>query len=304
METIAGVTLMRHAVNLGKGAALKTAFNFALLQWPNASGFVTADADGQHAPADVLRVSEALMAEPDCMILGVRDFGPSVPVRSLFGNLLTRGIFRVVAGYSLRDTQTGLRGWPSDVCRHALRVTLNGYDFELETLVNSDVGNPRGTEIRQVPIETIYLDNNATSHFNPIFDSMRIYFVFARYCGSSTLTALVDYIVFISVLTRFNDIAFAQVCARIVAIMVAFTLVRNVVYRSNVSVIPSLLKFIALAIVTGVLSYSAIEFLNTSAGVPVVVAKLVAEGTLFLGNFAITRAFLFRPGAVETPASR
>jgi len=168
VASIEGVTLLRHAVNLGKGAALKTAFNYALVRWPDCTGVVTADADGQHAPEDILRVAAALLNDPLCMVLGVRELGRRVPLRSLLGNWLTRGIFRTIAGYSLRDTQTGLRGWPRATCLHALYVTLNGYDFELETLVNSDVGSSRGTQVRQVPIETIYLDDNASSHFSPI----------------------------------------------------------------------------------------------------------------------------------------
>src|SRR5215471_10228108 len=47
------VRLLRHAVNLGKGAALKTAFNYALCEYPDLLGVVTADADGQHHPDDI-----------------------------------------------------------------------------------------------------------------------------------------------------------------------------------------------------------------------------------------------------------
>src|SRR5262249_43671421 len=48
LERIAAVRILRHAVNLGKGAALKTAMNEALTKMPEAIGVVTADADGQH----------------------------------------------------------------------------------------------------------------------------------------------------------------------------------------------------------------------------------------------------------------
>src|SRR5689334_23087678 len=47
------VELLRHAVNLGKGAALKTAFNHVLCVYPDLAGVVTADADGQHHPDDI-----------------------------------------------------------------------------------------------------------------------------------------------------------------------------------------------------------------------------------------------------------
>ena len=140
VAAIPNVTLIRHAVNLGKGAALRSAFNHALLTWPKCAGIVTADSDGQHAPADIIRVAKALIADPTRMVLGVRSFGHDVPMRSWLGNWITQLVFRVVAGYALSDTQTGLRGWSKDTCRNALHVALNGYDFELETLVNSRVG--------------------------------------------------------------------------------------------------------------------------------------------------------------------
>src|SRR5262245_262878 len=58
------VLVVRHAVNLGKGAALKTAINHVLCTFPKLTGIVTADADGQHHPEDIQRVADALMAQP------------------------------------------------------------------------------------------------------------------------------------------------------------------------------------------------------------------------------------------------
>src|SRR5579872_7294401 len=85
-----GVQLLRHAVNLGKGAALKTAFNHILCSSPALVGVVTADADGQHHPDDILKVAEALRAEPEALILGSRSFDQDVPLRSRFGNIADR----------------------------------------------------------------------------------------------------------------------------------------------------------------------------------------------------------------------
>ena len=177
------VTLLRHAVNLGKGAALKTGFNHALLQFPDSAGIITADADGQHAPEDVVQVARALVETPDRMILGTRGFSGDVPLRSRLGNAITRRIFRVFTGSDVPDTQTGLRGWPVAACRDSLRIAINGYDFELECLLRAHRWNQDG--IRHVPISTIYTDDNRSSHFRPIRDSARIYRVFFRYCASS-----------------------------------------------------------------------------------------------------------------------
>src|SRR5262245_59129913 len=87
------VTVLSHAVNLGKGSALKQAFNHVLVQMPWAAGAVTVDADGQHLPKDVLRVAEAFQKFPRALVLGSRLFQGEIPWKSAFGNTLTRYVF-------------------------------------------------------------------------------------------------------------------------------------------------------------------------------------------------------------------
>lgn len=83
------VTLLEHEVNRGKGAALRTAFSYFAKNRPETDGAVTADADGQHIPADIIAVGEK-MCDTGGVVLGVRDFGlPDVPPRSRFGNRAT-----------------------------------------------------------------------------------------------------------------------------------------------------------------------------------------------------------------------
>ena len=109
-----GCTVLRHAVNLGKGRALKTAFNHCLNTWPNAPGAITADSDGQHSAADILRFMEELAAHPDSLLLGCRNFDDAgVPFNSRWGNKITCFMFKALCGVSVSDTQTGLRGVPS-----------------------------------------------------------------------------------------------------------------------------------------------------------------------------------------------
>ena len=284
------VTVVPHAINLGKGAALKTGFNHALTRWPNA-GIVTADADGQHAVADILRVADHLSRNPADLVLGVRGFDADVPLRSRVGNNLTKAVFRTLTSLRLTDTQTGLRGWPRAHCLEALRVPLNGYDFELECLINAKSVN--GRAVREVPIQTIYLDENRSSHFNPLRDSMRVYYVFLRYCGSGILAAIVDSLTFYLTYQATAHLAWSQFAGRALAVMVAFMVARNLVFRSHAGVFTSLAKYLGLVIAMGIVSYSLIQFLHVRMNWPVLVAKIVAEGMLFLGNFAVQRDFIF-----------
>src|SRR6188474_1311023 len=80
------VHTLRHAVNLGKGQALKTAFNYFLVTFgAQCSGVVTADGDGQHLVEDIHRVRDALEAAPRALNLGTRRFRSSVPWKSAIG---------------------------------------------------------------------------------------------------------------------------------------------------------------------------------------------------------------------------
>ena len=123
---------MHHAVNLGKGRALKTAFDFVLGKFQDSVGCITADSDGQHTPECIMACAEALLTHPDSLIMGCRCFDKeNVPARSEFGNKCTRMVMKFLAGVSVSDTQTGLRGIPLSFMRELL--TLKGERFEFET---------------------------------------------------------------------------------------------------------------------------------------------------------------------------
>jgi glycosyltransferase involved in cell wall biosynthesis len=173
------VTVLHHENNQGKGQALKTAFAHFLAHCPDTSmGVVTADADGQHLPEDIIGVCQQLQNDPQALWLGSRSFEKNVPWRSRFGNLLTRSIFKMLVGQSLQDTQTGLRGIPRAFLHTLLKRPSAGYDFELDMLLCSFA---QKYPIKQHGIQTVYKEANKSSHFNPLVDSFKIYWVMLRY---------------------------------------------------------------------------------------------------------------------------
>lgn len=189
-----GCPVLRHAVNLGKGRALKTAFNYCLNTWPDAPGCVTADSDGQHTPACILKVMKALTDRPDALILGCRNFDEKdVPLRSSFGNKCTRFVFKALVGLAITDTQTGLRAIPTAFMKKLMHTGGERFEFESNMLIDTkDAGVP----IVEVPIETVYIEENKTSHFNPLKDSARIYAVFGKFLFSSLSSSVVDLALF------------------------------------------------------------------------------------------------------------
>ena len=163
-------TVLHHPVNRGKGAALKTGFAHIAAHHPG-EDVICADSDGQHHAADVLRVA-ARVRETGHTVLGVRRICGEMPLRSWIGNAATRVLFRAVTGRAVRDTQTGLRGYPGSLLSWLGSVPGERFEYEMNVLLEAArAGHP----IEQVEIATTYLDDNASSHFTPLADAARIY---------------------------------------------------------------------------------------------------------------------------------
>jgi glycosyltransferase involved in cell wall biosynthesis len=287
---IARVVVLRHAVNLGKGAALKTGINHALVAWPDLLGVVTVDADGQHRPADVHRVGERLRQHPNTLVLGTRHFDRAVPWRSRIGNELTKGVFRLLVGHRLGDTQTGLRGIPAALLPALLSIRAARYEFEMDMLI---VAAQSSVVFLEEPIATIYLDGNRGSHFNPLLDSLKIYFCLLRYGLSSLATYAVDVSIFFVAYTELRSLLSAHVLARLGAMAINFALVRRFVFLSEADVRWQAGKYLVVVLLSGAVSYAAQLSLVDLSGTNPLVAKAAVESVLFFANFLILRDLVF-----------
>lgn len=288
VRQMAGTVVLTNAVNLGKGAALKFGMNHILVHHPDCIGVVTADADGQHAATDVVRIAEALQADPGRVAFGVRAFDVEVPLRSRFGNAVSRHIYRLVIGINLSDTQTGLRGIPRRLMELCLAIRANRYEFETEQLVLIKANR---MAVHEVPIRTIYLESNRESHFRPLRDSARIYFVLLRYGVASIITSVADLAVFTTVMAISGHLIWANAIGRLVALWVQFTLLQSFVFRLRGGV-GMLAMYVGLVAVSGVIS-TALQ-LQIASFVPFpVVAKVLVEVMVFVFNFLFLRDFVF-----------
>jgi glycosyltransferase involved in cell wall biosynthesis len=287
------VHLVRHATNLGKGAALKTGINYALCAFPELVGIVTADADGQHHPDDIVHIAGTLLAHPDCLVLGSRGFDGDVPLRSRFGNTLTSMVVRALIGQKLTDTQTGLRGIPTSLLLRILRIESTGYEYELEMLI---AAHHSSVPVIEEPIRTIYEAGNKYSHFNPIVDSMKIYFVLARFGSVSLMTAVLDNLVFYLAFRHSGHVLGSQILGRVFAVGFNYSMVRSSVFYSKQRHKTVLPKYLLAVLVSGAVSYAGIRFLSR-LGINPVSAKLMVETVLFFANFTVQRVFIFKPQA-------
>jgi glycosyltransferase involved in cell wall biosynthesis len=285
-----GVRVLRHAVNLGKGRALKTGFNCLLTDFPELRGIVTADADGQHTLPDILRVADSLLRSDGQPVLGARAFGGQVPMRSKFGNLLTRYIFNFITGVKLRDTQSGLRGLPTSLLPELIALEGEHYEYEMTMLAHLC---RKGAQLIEVPIDTVYIDSNRSSHFNPVRDSMRIYFVLVRFYMSSILAAGVDFAGFSLAFAATHNILVSVAVGRLSS-LVNFAVNQRFVFRNRGPVSSALWRYYVLVVLMGSLSYGLIWTLTAWLNWNVFAAKLCVDVALSLVSFSVQRTFIFR----------
>ena len=295
--------ILVHEKNRGKGAALKT--GFAYLD-DGATDVITADADGQHTPEDIARVAAGLETHRDGLVLGVRSFSGKVPFRSRFGNWWTRWFFFLMTGGLLvRDTQTGLRGIPAGLLPRVASIPGDRYEYEMAMLADAKHHAARPL---QIPIETIYIAENATSHFNPLLDTIRIYRRLFQFCLSSILSFLIDNGIFAAFIwflsakdtPRHNDILIALGVARLVSSHFNYFYNRFVVFRKRAPVTKrhrSYYGYFGLVLLIGLMSYALTEgcaALLDVQGVAITAVKVAADVVLFLLSYWVQKRVIFR----------
>ncbi len=164
-------TLINHKTNQGKGQALKTGMIFCLNNFEKITGIVTADSDGQHSIEDIKKITTKINKNE--LILGKRFFkNKDVPLKSRLGNFLSRKIISFALKQKIYDTQTGLRAIPANKLKDFSLLPGTKYEYETNMLLHSKKLN---LKIREIPIQTIYIDNNNGSNFRPIKDGYIIY---------------------------------------------------------------------------------------------------------------------------------
>lgn len=303
LDAMKGCTVLTHEVNRGKGRALKTAFTYFLEHYKDLVGVITADADGQHTVMDVCRISEALERDDEGIILGVRDFDEvNIPKRSLIGNKLTSYIFRLLYGYNIKDTQTGLRGIPIKVLPSLIKLQGERYEYEMNMLIQAKKMN---LKISEVPIETVYFNNNEGSHYNSIVDSTRIFIRlisgFLQYFFSTVTSGIID-IFFFVLLNNFllKDLSlemrvfYATFVARAISSSYNFYINRRIVFKGGNSFFKSVLKYYILCLAIIISSYLLITFTNKLLGINVVFAKICFDIILGICSYQIQLHWVFK----------
>lgn len=289
-------TVIHHKQNQGKGAAIKTAIQYASKNYQNITGFVTCDGDGQHTPEDIIKVSNQLSLNQDALILGSRDFSSKdVPRNSRFGNWFSSLYFKLTTGITCKDTQTGLRGIPLSFTSMALCVKENRYDYEMNFLIS--VAREK-LPILFVSIETVYFDDNSSSHFRPIVDSIKIYKEPIKFSVTSLLSAAIDLGLFTLITTLLDHnilklVFIATLSARVVSGIFNFLMNRIWSFRSKSSIHKQFMKYGILYVAQLGLS---ITFVYLLSFIPIhlTIIKIFVDSILFIGSFFIQKHWVFK----------
>ena len=177
LSSIKKISVIRHAINRGKGAALLTGFAAAAEQ--NCTWAITLDGDGQHIPEDARSLLLAVPENRRSIVVGSRQgmAGKNVPWTSRFGRGFSNFWVWVAGGPFITDSQSGFRLYPLPESLQ-LGVKAMRYQFEVEVLVRA---RQRGIAVIEAPVQVVYQDRGErVSHFRPWVDFWRNSATFSR----------------------------------------------------------------------------------------------------------------------------
>lgn len=295
-ECEAYATVLKHHKNYGKGKAVKTALEYIMNQ--NQRGeIVIADADGQHKVHDILHLLETGIRNRKSLLLGSRSFRGKIPLRSRLGNQITRGIFRLLSGKWLKDTQTGLRAFDCSFIPRLLAVPGERYEYETNVLL---MCIKEKIHIMEVPVETIYLDGNKSSHFHVLKDSVRIYMDLMKFAASSFVSFCADFFLYSLMLYAATKLhlSFAEaacnILARIGSGVLNYQLNRRYVFGARKAASHSAAKYAVLASAVLLVNTCLLVWLVESKGINGWTAKAAVETSMFIGSFLVQKLLIFR----------
>jgi hypothetical protein len=288
LSSLHRVEVIRHDENLGKGAAIKSALNYILINYPDVDGIVMADCDGQHLLHDIERVFKCSETFPEHLILSTRVGSESkVPFRSRFGNNLTKFVFNLIYRTNLTDTQSGLRAIPKLYFTDLIRIPFDRYDFEMEMI---RLFNEK-SKIKSINIDRVYIGINESSHFRPVLDSLKIYYVLFRSILSSLLVLLIDYTFYITFLFLGISNTVSLITSRLIGLLVLILMSKKFVWKSN----QKFLKVTTIYITFWILNTVIVIAILKQIVLPefqLVLTRLVLELILYLLTF-IAQRYIF-----------
>lgn len=303
-----GCLVYRYEVNKGKGYAIKYGMSQISSLDMECHRIVTADCDGQHTPEDICRVIAESQQHPDDLVLGGRRFTGDVPWRSRFGNAFSRKAFYLMSGARIHDTQTGLRAIPASGLHILAKSQGDRYEYEMNVL--SDCCD-HGIHIREIPIETVYLEGNKSSHFKVLRDSYLIYKNPIKYLAVSLSSTIIDLGLFgaLSSIEAFHmslpeaisaffssKVLIPTIIARVVSAVYNYTMNKRVVFSHKGQTVKTFGQYCLLASIVMCSSALIVSLADKALPWATVFIKALVDLVLFVINYLVQKRIIFRKG--------
>lgn len=227
------------------------------------------------------------------IILGSREFSNKTPIKSRFGNILTRTIFRISTGIRLTDTQTGLRGFSASMLPWLISIKGDRFDYEMNMLL---LAKKNGWSLLEIPIRTIYFNENASTHFRAVIDSFLVYLPLIKFGISSLAGGAVDFIALLVLNQLTNNLLLSVIGARAISSLINYTINRHMVFGdvSGLERKKTLIHYYTLVGVLLISNYLLIHILHMNLGLNLVTAKLITEGLLFFISYWAQKKVVFK----------
>lgn len=281
--------------NSGKGSCIKAGAKYAYENLYNITGFITADADGQHRAEDIMKVSRALEIRPDSLILGKRDITKSkMSLGHRIGLKLSAAYFRVITGVRCKDTMTGLRGIPATLYDIVINTKGKRFEYEMNFLTKcADL---------KVPFYNVNIINyeqpDSESNYRLVKDTFLIYRTPLKFATASVGCTAVDLVLFtvfrylLPASVQWN-VALATVLARIVSGSMNFLINRKVIFENDGKTKNQALKFLILFFLIMCASTVIVSLLSFIP-IPATIIKAIVDLLLWAVNYTVQRKWVFK----------
>ena len=252
------------------------------------------DADGQHSLKDALYLFDKSMESEDSLILGSREQSKDSPLRSRIGNYITKKIFSVSTGVNIEDTQTGMRAFHKSLIPYLLQIKGERYEYEMNMLLDFA---RKGIKLKEYTIETIYINDNEESHFDTIKDSARIYSQIIKFCGSSILSFIIDFLLYTICFLFSGSIILSNAIARIISLHFNFFVNKKFVFKNNKkdekNIAGEYISYLGLAAFIFAMNTLLLQGMVEALNINVFLAKIITEVVLFTLSYFVQRHLVF-----------
>lgn len=286
--------VIQYDINCGKGHALKMGFQYIKEKYISQYVVITMDSDGQHTIKDARKLCDYVIQHSDTLVLGMRKRNLNVPLRSRIGNGITKFIYSIITGIDVYDTQTGLRAFSDYLMDFFLSIDGERFEYEMNVLLMCAKNK---VPMKEIQIETIYIENNKGTHFHTFKDSYLVYKEIIKFSLSSIVSFLIDYLLFLFIFLASKQLIFSNICARVISASFNYCMNKKYVFHSEEGMLKSLFSYFMLAVIILICNTFLLEILVSIFSVYEGLAKVMVEVMMFLVSWLVQKYIVFKKSA-------